>query len=1037
MRLRILGLLVICCGLTGILGTPARAQSKPAKPAKPAAAKPPEPHYDVVVAQGESFKPLDDKGWKPTVQDDSYASHTYGGMWVVNGALLGAPAASEGSVATRAVQVPANGDYRVWSKYQAPPYFNYLHQIEIVQNGKTVFSHVYGKSGTDRFWSFSARSTELWWPWGVDHDAAESPSDTAKLAAGPAEIRLTSLANPAPAGDRFIDFVLLTTNPDDSYKGYPGGVGSPFCLEALAANNLYVRFKLTADGPGKVSLSQPTGHFQPRYRGSKTTIANELVPPGQWSPWFNIGPYAMLVHNEGLVVRAFTETTNPKGVKAVAELPVTSIALQFARDPEGKDSAGDVQVSQGDAVNIPIDIIWNKQSVARPSKEIAREIIAQARGKWRTANGGNKPREIAYYGAFQGGGWVHDFEDALGYNTLLPDSYKHLEVDGYHQHTLSPAAIEKFAETVGDKSRMRVLSFGDEIHIGSINFNDPAMQEAFVAWLKAKGITAADLGMEPDAAKLADRAANPRVGWYANRFSDEQRFAYYRNMTALAKKLIGPQVQTGANYSPHGQPQYYGPLNQWVDIFKHNGMTMYWAEDYIFSVAQVPQMISWMFATMHCATKYNHQLIHFYVMPHAPGQTAGNLRRSMVYAIGAGAAHIDNFWVAPQENWTENYVAWNYPDMFRVIHESIFDSGEVEKISLHGTRRAGRVAVLLSRATDFNEGRLRVDAGLDPFVARCANAMKPKKAKDGTVIPPTTAQIICRVDQQMLYLALKHAQQNPQLITEDDVNDGILKDFDVVYFAGEWIDHRAVRQLDAWVKEGGVLYAAAGTGHLNEFNEPEPTMLKLLGLKSSSVQKDLYIIRPLLELPLVKPIDTITLDGRKIPAVGMKQQLVPDGAKVLGTWSDGSAAVTVNEYGKGKAFAVGTLAGSSYMKTGLRVAPFARGGGHTVYNPTEFDPAATRLARLGLEAAPQRPEVECSVPLVESSVIDAKEATLLTLTNWTNSPIKELKVSIRMPAMPKSVRSVEQQRAIAVTYADGVATFIAPLNEADYFVLER
>src|SRR4051812_31975704 len=139
---------------------------------------------DVIVAEGEQFKPLDARGWKVTHQDDSYGSHTYGGMWMTHGGCLGAPADSADSVATQTVAVPRAGRYRVWSKYQAPPYFNYLHQVDITQNGKTAFSHVYGKAGTPRLWSFAAASDELWWPWGVDHDAAEAPKEGVELAAG-------------------------------------------------------------------------------------------------------------------------------------------------------------------------------------------------------------------------------------------------------------------------------------------------------------------------------------------------------------------------------------------------------------------------------------------------------------------------------------------------------------------------------------------------------------------------------------------------------------------------------------------------------------------------------------------------------------------------------------------------------------------------------------------------------------------------------------------------------------------------------------
>ncbi|MFM8890984.1 MAG: hypothetical protein ACKOTB_05030, partial [Planctomycetia bacterium] len=90
------------------------------------------------------------------------------------------------------------------------------------------------------------------------------------------------------------------------------------------------------------------------------------------------------------------------------------------------------------------------------------------------------------------------------------------------------------------------------------------------------------------------------------------------------------------------------------------------------------------------------QKVHFYVMPHAPGQRADFLRRSMIYGPGAGVNHVDNFWVAPPESFKENYVAWGSTDTIRVIHESIFDKAVGEPLLGAATVRPGRVAVLLS-----------------------------------------------------------------------------------------------------------------------------------------------------------------------------------------------------------------------------------------------------------------------------------------------------------------------------------------------------
>lgn len=972
------------------------------------AQQPTAPKPQVVVAEGEFFKPQGANGWRVTHMEDSYASHNYGGMWMSQGGCLGAPADSDGAVATQTVQIPADGDYRVWSKYQSPAYYNYLHKIEVLQGGKAVFSQVYGKAGTPRLWSFGAKSNELWWFWGLDHDAAEAPAAAAALRAGPAEIRLSTVPALAPAGDRMIDFVLLTTRKEDAYEGT---VGTPFANEALGVTRLFMRFKNTSAAPAKLAVSR-AGHFQPNYGGANAQLPDAPVPAGDWSPWFNIGPFCRLVHDEGVWMT----------VKDAASIP-----LEFARQPDGSDKAGTLTVANGDPVVVPVDITWNREHTVMASREHARTIADLARKRWRTANAGRKPEYLLYYGAFNPkADWVMDLKDALGYNTLLPDKYAHVACDGYHQHCHNEKELEAYVKNIPDKSKFRIMSFGDEIHLGTINWNDPAMQTAFVAWLQAKKLTKADLGVDPEQAKLADRGANRRIGWYAQTFNEEQRFASFRDLTALAKKLIGPQVETGANYSPHCMPMYYGPIYQWVDIFKHNGMTMFWGEDYIFSVPHFPQMISWMMATMRCATKYNNQLIHIYVMPHAPGQRADYLRRNMMYAVGGGARSIDSFWVAAPESFTENFIAWDYKDHYRAVHESIYDAAAAEGLLKDGKVRSGRVAVVLSKATDHNERNLKVAKAQDPFAARCENA------------PATVEQIIDRVEAQLLYLGLKQAGHMVDLITEDDIVDGALKGYDAVYVAGEWIDHRVPPVLGAWVEAGGVLYADAGCGYLNEFGEPEPGLAKVLGLKNvAAPTKNLVCVRPLMELPLAEPIDTLTVNGQAIKAVGLRQVLEPAGAKVLATWADGKPAATVHELGKGKAFAVGTLAGSAYYKTGVKAQPWARGGKRAAIVPEGFQAAAADLVLLGVTAKPVTKAVTCSNPYVEAMLIDSPQGTLLTLVNWSANPIKDLTVSVRLPAAPREVRTVQGNQACKATYADGAATFTTDLEWGEFVLLPK
>src|SRR5262249_13954233 len=242
------------------------------------------------------------------------------------------------------------------------------------------------------------------------------------------------------------------------------------------------RFRNTSPATAQLTVAR-AGHFQPQYGGAPTKVPPAAVPGGQGRAWHNNGPFLRVVRDEGLGL----------------SLPGAKVIYgQCARDAAGKDLVGDLKVQNGEAALVPLEITWKKDARVKTSRELAQHLMALSK-KWRTANGGKKPKEILYYGAFGGkDDWVLALKDALGYNTLLPDKYDHVQRDGLHAHTHTPAEIQAFVKTLKDKEKLRVLSFGDEIGLGQINFKASKLQPKFRAWLKAKGVTQADLGMNPD-----------------------------------------------------------------------------------------------------------------------------------------------------------------------------------------------------------------------------------------------------------------------------------------------------------------------------------------------------------------------------------------------------------------------------------------------------------------------------------------------------------------------------------------------------------
>jgi hypothetical protein len=73
--------------------------------------------------------------------------------------------------------------------------------------------------------------------------------------------------------------------------------------------------------------------------------------------------------------------------------------------------------------------------------------------------------------------------------------------------------------------------------------------------------------------------------------------------------------------------------------------------------------------------------------------------------------------------------------------------------------------------------------------------------------------------------------------------------------------------------------------------------------------------------------------------------------------------------------------------------------------------------------------------LVEAIVMDHPKGTLLTLVNWTNKPVKGLRLSVKTPFKVSKIRTVSGQKDLVFTNVAGTTTVNTDLEEADYLLL--
>ena len=144
----------------------------------------------------------------------------------------------------------------------------------------------------------------------------------------------------------------------------------------------------------------------------------------------------------------------------------------------------------------------------------------------------------------------------------------------------------KCQELGANASKIAVVSLGDEIGLAAPPATD---QEGFRTWAKAQGLKPGDIdpAAGDDWTKIVyntDRTkAVPGVFYFS------QRYAYYYGIQEIKKRTDIlrqglPNAGIGANFSPHGGYHYLGHVYQWVTLFREQGMTLPWSEDYIWQI---------------------------------------------------------------------------------------------------------------------------------------------------------------------------------------------------------------------------------------------------------------------------------------------------------------------------------------------------------------------------------------------------------------------------------------------------------------------
>jgi len=550
-------------------------------------------------------------------------------------------------------------------------------------------------------------------------------------------------------------------------------------------------------------------------------------------------------------------------------------------------------------------------------------------------------------------------------------------------------------------------NLGDEIGL-SLNMKEEEQNQLFRQYLRAKGIDPRDVLLGENAAKakgltkdqqwalvtlpkLGDKPEESPVMQNPVLFYEQANFRYemwYKELAAQTKaieaKNPGKRVLCGANYSPH--MNVWPDVRQWVDPFKAGALTMSWTEDWWWQLPECsPQVYGFLLDGLRLGDSYHNIPMQYYIMPFK-GQSEDNLRRMHGLAFSHGAKIINHFITQSQ-----SMITWDYVDQtesvrtYQAIHDMIRDAGAVENRLYPAMPKKAEVAIMLSRAADTWD---TADLGGAGHLYGAEHNVNNDERK-------------------AIWMALRHAQYPVDLITDEDVAEGRLAGYKVLYVVGSEMLSTAVKPLSDWVRTGGILYATGGGGLLDEYHRDNTALYDVYGLKGHQLIRATRDIRPRSSLPGMKPLDMVTvkapetgLADMQLPALCYRDALTPgDGAKVLATYKDGSPAATYRTLGKGGVYYIGTLAGLAYLTPAMPPS--------SAVLPTEFPAALRAFIALPAQQARVTPPVTTNNPLVEAQYMTGPNGAIVTLTNWTEKPIDGL--IVRFPGVP--VKTVQSLRA--------------------------
>lgn len=383
-----------------------------------------------------------------------------------------------------------------------------------------------------------------------------------------------------------------------------------------------------------------------------------------------------------------------------------------------------------------------------------------------------------------------------------------------------------------------------------------------------------------------------------------------------------------------------------------------------------------------------------YVIGRTGGEPLDGYLQKVLTLIGSGAKAVFYYNFGPEYNFPGNCYS-EVPGAVGQFARADRMIAEAEDVLWPGREPQAQVAILDPRSSEVWDGR-HIPPG------SCVVGVT-----NNTLNGRTLDYMAEEFDE---YLALQMSDIPVDFVSEDELIDGTLSKYKVLWITEPDIPREGQEAIVQWVKSGGTLAMVPGAAEGDRYDEAAKILTALAG---SPPHHRAYISTAL----ALKKTGTIG----NAPVFGDRTEPASKGRPIT-FFGDHRPAVMQSQASKGKVLCFSFFPGISFARVsldfhlGLRESPQADSLRNLVLTP--------------VRAAQVTPAVQVDRSYVETPMLVSHAGAAITLLNWTGANLSIVRVKVREPFRIGRIESVAHGSINFCRQGD-IVMFALPLGAAD------